>query len=98
MTPGNVETLIMVIGSLAFGGIGLVGLKILVGAWVKRKELAARSDVPKIMEAIDALRADQETLRDQLGGEIAELNERVDFAERLLSRGPFEPHRKEPEH
>ncbi len=98
MTPGNVETLIMVIGTLAFGGMGLVGLKILVAAWVKRKELATGADVPKIMESIDALRAEQDALRDQLGGELAELHERVDFAERLLSKGPFDAQRSEPEH
>jgi hypothetical protein len=98
MTPGNVETLIMVIGTLAFSGMGLVGLKILVSAWVKRKELSAEGDGPKIMETIDAIRAEQDALRDQLGGEIAELHERVDFAERLLSKGSFEVPLKEPEH
>jgi hypothetical protein len=98
MTPGNVETLIMVIGALVGSGMALIGLKILVSAWVKRKELTAGGDISKIIESIDVIRAEQDALREQLGGELAELHERVDFAERLLSKGPFEIPQRGPEH
>jgi hypothetical protein len=91
MTPGNIETLITVIGIAGFLSLGLVGLKIVVGAWVKRKELVAGGDTEKLMEAIDALRSEQDELRAQLGGEIADLHERLDFAERMLTKGQYAP-------
>ena len=40
---------------------------------------------------MDALRADTESLRDQVGSEVTDLHERLDFAERILSRGSTMP-------
>jgi len=96
MTPGNIDALIAVIGIMGFLSLGLVGLKISVNAWVKRKELAAGGDVGRITDAIEALRAEQDELRAQLGGEISDLHERLDFAERLLTKGQYNP-KNEPE-
>ncbi|UCG85290.1 MAG: hypothetical protein JSW71_15305 [Gemmatimonadota bacterium] len=98
MTPGNIDTLITVIGVIAFLSLGLGGLKIIVGAWVKRKELAAGGDADKFLEAIEAVRSEQDELRNQLNGEIADLQERVDFAERLLTKGQYDPRHGEMEH
>jgi hypothetical protein len=98
MTPGNIETLITVIGVMGFVSLGLVGLKIVVSAWVKRKELAAGGDAQKLLEAIEILRSEQDELRTQMSTEIADLHERVDFAERLLAKGQYDPKQREMEH
>ncbi len=87
MTPGNIDTLIAFLGVMGFVSLGLVGLKIFMGAWVKRKEIAAGGDASQLLDAIEALRSDQDELRTQLGGEITDLHERLDFAERLLTKG-----------
>jgi len=95
MTPGNIETLIMIIGLLAMSGLGLIGLKIFVTAWIKRKEIAAGGDAAGLAEAVEALRADTYERLEHLAGEVSELQERVDFAERMLTKGSFGPHKLE---
>ena len=91
MTPGNIELLIAIIGATGFVSLGLVGLKIFVGAWIKRKEIATGGDASQLLDAIEALRSDQDELRAQMGGEISDLHERLDFAERLLTKGQYDP-------
>lgn len=87
MTPSNIEFLIGMLGAMGIISLGLVGLKIFVSAWVKRKEIAGGGDTSQLLDAIEALRADHDELRTQLSGEIADLHERLDFAERLLTKG-----------
>ena len=87
MTPSNIELLIAILGAMGIISLSLVALKIFVGAWVKRKEIAGGGDTSQLLEAIEALRSDQDDLRAQLGGEITDLHERLDFAERLLTKG-----------
>ncbi len=93
MTPQNFETLISVLGVLAFSGMVLIGLKVVLNAWVKKKDLRGSGDVAKLTEAVESLREETEALRDQLGGEMAEVQERLDFAERLLTQGSYEQSR-----
>ncbi len=87
MTPSNIELLIAILGAMGIISLSLVGLKIFVGAWVKRKEIAAGGDTAQLLDALEALRSDQDELRTQLGSEISDLHERLDFAERLLTKG-----------
>jgi hypothetical protein len=89
MTPGNFDTLFTVIGILALSGFSLIAIKIVIGAWLKRKELSPGGDNAVLLDAIEALRTENREMRDQLSGEISELHERIDFAERLLARGPY---------
>jgi len=91
VTPSNIETLLMVLGTLAMSGIGLIGLKIVVSAWIKRKEIAAGGDAAGLADAVEALRADTYERIDHMAGELAELQERIDFAERMLAKGSFTP-------
>ena len=93
MTPQNFETLITVLGILAFSGMGLIALKLLLNAWTRKRELPGTHEVAKLAEAVESLRAETDALRDQMGGEIAEVQERLDFAERLLTQGSFDPNR-----
>ena len=88
MTPSNIELLITVLGALAGGGMGLVAVKIVVSAWIRKKELAAgEGEIDKLVEAVEALRSETAFMRDQLGAEISDVHERLEFAERMLTRG-----------
>jgi hypothetical protein len=90
MTPGNIDTLLTVFGILSFTGLSLVGLKIILGASIRRRELAAAPDPSQLAEIVESLRADTAALREQVTGEVSELHERLDFAERMLTRGKRE--------
>lgn len=88
MTPSNIELLITVFGALAGGAMGLGAIKIIATAWIRKKELAAGGgDLERLVEAVEALRAETAYMRDQLGAEISDVHERLEFAERLLTRG-----------
>lgn len=74
-------------------GIIIVGLSVtvpsvavLTGYWMRlRSQRLARQDLDPV---VDELHAELETVRAELGGQIAGLQERLDFAERLLTRNP----------
>jgi len=88
MTPSNIELLIAVIGALAGGAMGLGAIKIIASAWIRKKELAAGgAEVEKLVDAVEALRSETAYMRDQFGAEISEVHERLEFAERMLTRG-----------
>jgi hypothetical protein len=92
MTPGNIDTLFTVMGILTVSGFSLIALKIVVGAWIRRKELGAGgTDSAKLLDAVEALRAENYEMREHLSGEIAEIQERIDFTERMLARGNAGP-------
>ncbi len=92
MTPSNIELLITVFGALAGGGLGLAAIKILTSAWIRKKELAAGGgEIARLVEAVEALRTDSVYMRDQLGAEISDVHERLEFAERMLTRGSADP-------
>ncbi len=91
MDPDNVELLINVIGALLAGGLGLGAIKIIAGAWVRKKELqAGAGEIERVTEAIDSLRSELAYMRDQLGSEISDVHERLEFAERILTKGQGE--------
>jgi len=73
----------IVMGSLAFTGT----VASTVWAWVhfrlKKKELEAQGSSAELGQEVDALRDDLSDTRAQL----AEVQERLDFAERLLTAG-----------
>ena len=88
MTPSNIELLISILGGLAAGGMALGAIKIIVSAWVRKKELAAGGDeLEKLVEAVDVLRSETAYMRDLFGTEISDVQERLEFAERLLTKG-----------
>ncbi len=91
MTPSNIDLLITVLGALAGGAMGLGAIKIVASAWIRKKELAAGGgEVEKLVDAVEALRSEAAYMRDQLGAEISDVHERLEFAERLLTRGSAE--------
>ena len=82
MTPDQVMVSI-VMGSLAFTGIVASS----VWAWVhfklKKKELEIQGGDPELGREVDALREDLNETR----AHLAEMQERLDFAERMLTSG-----------
>ncbi len=69
---------------IVFGTVGALGLTFLIGLYrLKKKELQVRGGDPELGREVDALRDDLNDTRAQL----AEVQERLDFAERLLTAG-----------
>lgn len=66
------------------GVLGVVGT--IAWAWVRSQEYR-RSQGPDGAELANWVRAEVEALRAEHAGQIAELQERVDFTERMLARG-----------
>ncbi len=69
---------------LSLGGIGVTAL--IIGYLLKRQQLEMRGSDPQLGPVVDALRDDLNDTRAQL----AEMQERLDFTERLLGRASEE--------
>ncbi len=81
--PGDVLMVSIVMGALAFTGTVASTVWAVVHFKLKKKELEVRGSDPELRAVIDALRDDLDDTRAQL----AETQERLDFAERLLTAG-----------
>ncbi len=89
MTPDFIEGLIAVVGLVSIGGVFLVGMKMRYSHVQKMKGGAAPAEETQRLEEEVA------TLRDEVHGMregFAELYERVEFAERLLTKGRADGH------
>jgi len=77
--PVEVQTISIIMGAVAFSSTvwSLVYFKL------KKKELEMQGGDPELGPVVDALRDDLNDTRAQL----AEMQERLDFAERLLTAG-----------
>ena len=77
--PVEVQTISIIMGAVAFSSTvwALVHFKL------KKKELEMQGSDPELGPEVDALRDDLNDTRAQL----AEMQERLDFAERLLTAG-----------
>ncbi len=65
------------------GTIFLIGMKMRLSANVQLQEGSKSGDVERLADAVDGLHEEVRMLRE----EYAELHERMDFAERMLSTG-----------
>ncbi len=77
--------------SIVFGTLGSVGVFSLI-LWfkLKKKELEMRGSDPELGPVVDALRddlADMADMQEHTQAQLAEMQERLDFAERLLTAG-----------
>lgn len=79
MGPFNEDMLGVILGVPAL----VVGLVVILRFQLKKKELEMRGSEPELKTEVDTLRDDLDDTRAQL----AEVQERLDFAERLLSAG-----------
>jgi len=78
MDPGVIGVFIPILGIL--GGFGLVGLKIWTNHKLKMRE-TPDGDSERLTEAVQQLHDEFGSMRE----EVAELHERMDFTERILS-------------
>ncbi|NNG16258.1 MAG: hypothetical protein HKM89_07225 [Gemmatimonadales bacterium] len=84
--PVEVQIVSIVMGSLAFTGT------VWALAWFmfKKKELETRGSEPELVPVVDALRDEVEQLADMqehTRSQLTEMQERLDFTERLLTAG-----------
>jgi hypothetical protein len=89
MNEGEVFALLIVAVS------SVTALKILTRAWVQKKEFEFGGKDSALAKQVEELRFEVEELRAEQRTSTAELHERIDFAERLLTSsqrgGPEEP-------
>ena len=74
--------------SIVFGTVGSVGVFSLI-LWfkLKKKELEMRGSDPELGPIVDALRDDLADMQEDTRAQLADMQERLDFAERLLTAG-----------
>lgn len=88
MPQAVVELIAALLGTAMLGGFTLGGLRM----WLRYREARLRvsqgGDTERLVEVIEGLQEEILGLR----GEVTDLHERMDFAERLLTRGRQEPH------
>lgn len=82
--PPDIAPLMALLG---VGTFTLLGMRMWLKHKIERQRLAGSEDVDRMVDAIDRLHDQIQTMRDEMG----ELQERVDFAERLLARGEVQP-------
>ncbi len=82
MSPDWVIAWALAVGAASGAGLLIIRLKTLIG----RKD-PDRSSNPQIDEVVDSLRLEIDDLRADHDHQLTELQERLDFTERLLSKG-----------
>ena len=82
MSPDWVIAWALAVGAASGAGLLIIRLKTLIG----RKD-PDRSSNPQIDAAVDSLRLEIDDLRGDHDHQLAELQERLDFTERLLTKG-----------
>ncbi len=74
--------------STIFGVLGGVGvLSVILYFRFKTKELEMGGGDPELGPAVDALRDDLADMQEHTRAQLADMQERLDFAERLLTAG-----------
>ncbi len=82
MPPYVVEAIAPLIALLGVGSFVLIGMKMRLDAKV-RMHAGKSEDMDRLVDAVDAVHEELRMLR----GDVTELQDRVDFTERLLTRG-----------
>lgn len=77
------EEVAILIFTALVGTFSMVGLKILVSARKTRHGEVGKEEVQRLAESVEGLQDQMYQVRDA----VSDLHERVDFAERLLTRG-----------
>jgi uncharacterized protein YlxW (UPF0749 family) len=83
MPPEVLEMIAPLIAIIGVGTMVLIGMKMRLSAKVQLQQGSKKEDVERLADAVDALHDEVRMLRE----EHAELQERMDFAERMLSSG-----------
>ncbi len=83
MPPQIIDVIPAVMVLTTLGTIFLVGMKIRLGAKLQLQKGSKSEDVERLADAVDGLHEEVRMLRE----EYTELQERMDFTERMLSTG-----------
>ncbi len=83
MPPEIIEAIGPVLAIISIGTMILVGMKMRLSAKVQLQQGSKSEDVERLADVVDGLHEEVRMLRE----EYAELQERMDFAERMLSSG-----------
>jgi hypothetical protein len=82
--PEIIDPLIALLALLGLGTFSLIGLRMFLGYKARRLEISSgRGEPGRVDDLVEELRNEVQSLR----GDLGELHERMDFAERLLTRG-----------
>jgi molybdopterin converting factor small subunit len=84
LDPETIQTLIAV--PVVFGSITVVTISI-IRYKLKKKELEMRGSDAELGPVVDALREDLADMQEHTQAQLAEMHERLDFAERMLAAG-----------
>ncbi len=82
MTPDAIEALAAIAGMTSLGILVLVGIKMRFNHKLRMREMPAGEN-ERLTEAVEQLQDEVRLMRE----EFTDLNERVDFTERVLSEG-----------
>lgn len=74
-----------IVALLIVGVTMVTSLRIVVKAWIRKKELEHSGGSDDIARQLDDIRLELEDVRNEQRSQAAELHERIDFAERLLT-------------
>lgn len=83
MTPEVLEYLAPVVGIISIGTFILIGMRMRLTAKLRAQDQLPRAEVERLADAVEYLNDQVRTM----GEDLAELSERVDYAERLLTTG-----------
>ncbi len=83
MPPDLLQLAVPLIAMTCIGTMALIGMKMRWSAKIQLQKGAGGEDVERLADAVEGLNDEMRAVRE----EVAELHERVDFAERLLSSG-----------
>jgi hypothetical protein len=83
MPPDVIEMIAPLIAILGVGSMVLIGMKMRLSAKVQLQQGSKKEDVERLADTVEGLHDEVRMLRE----EYAELHERMDFAERMLSSG-----------
>ncbi len=79
---------IIPLAAITFGG-GLVALRMILRAWTRRG--GSVDEIADLHNAVAELREENEVLRENYRADLQELEERIDFTERLLAKSNDQP-------
>ena len=83
MTPQMIEAMGAITALLGIGTMILIGMKMRLNAKVQLQQGKGSEDIDRLADLVEGLHDEVRGVRE----DVAELQERVDFAERLLSSG-----------
>lgn len=81
------EEIFVLIAFFGFGTFTLLGMRMWLNARMQSRQQLPQDEFHRLAESVDRLHEEVRVVRD----EMAELHERVDFTERMLTRGQAGP-------